>query len=167
MFASSVHLGSYVAQMKLPESHPILEGKGTGKVPNAQKPKLRPPRGWRDTAQFPARSLPTYTGPYSVGTMEIEVPAKHPQVFSHIKRQHRHLLQLETVLMTVYYPTRHNKKSLRERATSGPSRELWLGRPRFGMMVSRLKGIRLMSIPDILPRHHVYARQLLTLTPFD
>ncbi|GAB1727019.1 hypothetical protein NU195Hw_g3872t1 [Hortaea werneckii] len=99
-------------------------------VPHAQKPKVRPPRGWRDKVVFPGRSLPTYTGPYSVGTMEIEVPARNPRYFSHIKRDGRHMLQLETVLMTVYYPTSHHERNLGETEGGKLSRELWLGRPR-------------------------------------
>ncbi|TKA24944.1 hypothetical protein B0A50_06042 [Salinomyces thailandicus] len=98
-------------------------------VPNASKPKVRPPRGWRDQVVFPGRSLPTYTGPYSVGTAEIEVPAQHPRHFSHIKREGRHVLQLETVLMTLYYPTSHQDRNLSQPDTK-LSRELWLGRPR-------------------------------------
>lgn len=48
---------------------------------------------------------PRYSGPYSVGTMEIEVPVRDPRTFSDITRHKQHILQLETVLMTVYYPS--------------------------------------------------------------
>jgi len=102
------------------------------KVPDAHKPKVRPPRGWRDKVIFPGRALPTYTGPYPVGTMEIEVPAANPRTFSHITRDHKHLLQLETVLMTVYYPVAYHDYNLKRR-DSRFSRELWLGRPRVDM----------------------------------
>lgn len=37
--------------------------------------------------------------------MDIEVPAKSPRPFSHITRNGRHILQLETVLVTIYYPS--------------------------------------------------------------
>ena len=37
--------------------------------------------------------------------MEIEVPAASPRTFSHITRRGRHILQLETVLIALYYPS--------------------------------------------------------------
>lgn len=114
---------------QLPGGHPTLGGKYAGKIPHAQKPKTRPPRGFRDKVIFPGRSLPTYTGPYSVGTMEIEVPAQNPRTFSHITRKGRHVLQLETVLMTIYYPAAIGVHNLSKHDAHW-SRELWLGRPR-------------------------------------
>lgn len=64
--------------------------------------------------------------------MEIEVPADDPRVISHhITRKKKHVLQLETVLMTIYYPasleSHHLPKSERL------SRQLWFGRPRYSM----------------------------------
>lgn len=108
----------------LEDKYPHLGGSKIGQVPHAKKPKSRA-RGWRDNIFFPVRSLPAYTGGYAVGTMEIEVPAQTPQVFSDITRDKRHLLQLETVLMTVYYPAAPVEKPI--------SRQLWLGRPRVAM----------------------------------
>ena len=77
------------------------------------------------------RSLPKYSGPYAVATMDIEVPVEQPRTFSHITRKKRHLLQLETVLFSIYYPaalgTGHGKDP------SGKdhwSRETWLPKPR-------------------------------------
>lgn len=139
--------------MGLPWDHPALGSKFTGKVPNAQKPKPRPPRSFRDKIIFPGRALPSYTGPYSVGTMEIEVPVEKPRHFSDIKRKDRYLLQLETVLMTVYYPatieTHHSTPQ-----DGRLSRQLWLGRPRlrvaegYGHFAS-LPGF--MAVPLFLP----------------
>lgn len=122
------------------------------KVPNAQKPKFRPPRGWRDKVIFPGRSLPTYTGPYPVGTMEIEVPAANPRVFSNISRDHRHLLQLETVLVTLYYPVAYHEYNLQSH-DSHISRELWLGRPRVGIAqgYAKFAGVGTWSLPLFLP----------------
>ena len=63
--------------------------------------------------------------------MDIEVPAKNPRTFSHIKRNGRHLLQLETVLMTVYYPSALGSGS--GTAPGGEknwARQTWLPRPR-------------------------------------
>ncbi|KAK5132930.1 hypothetical protein LTR08_008378 [Meristemomyces frigidus] len=124
----------------------------TGEVPGAKAPKIRPPRGWRDTPFLPSRSLPTYTGPYPVATMEIEVPAKNPRSFSHIKREHRHALRLETVLMTIYYPSSHlDEKHAPE--DKKHSRQLWLGRPRISMAkgYGRFAGVGDLAIPLFLP----------------
>ncbi|KAF2722843.1 platelet-activating factor acetylhydrolase-like protein, partial [Polychaeton citri CBS 116435] len=124
----------------------------TSKIPNAQKPKTRPPRGLRDHFLFPGRSLPTYTGPYSVGTMEIEVPAQEPRTFSNIKRHGIHMLQLETVLMTVYYPAAVETQELASRRER-QSRELWLGRPRLGIAsgYSHFASLGQLGIPVFLP----------------
>ncbi|KAF4542426.1 Platelet-activating factor acetylhydrolase [Lasiodiplodia theobromae] len=103
----------------------------SGKVPNAKKPKARPPNTLREKIGFLHSSLPKYTGPYSVGTMDMELPAKRPSNFSHIKRNHRHLLRLETVLFTLYYPT--TPPSTRGKPPDGRkkwSRPTWLPRPR-------------------------------------
>lgn len=138
--------------MGLPRSHPTLGGKETARLPNTKKPKTRPPRGWRDQVLFPVRSLPTYTGPYPVATMEIEVPAREPRTFSHIKRDGRHMLELETVLMTVYYPTDNTSLNLKE-DQSKYSRELWLGRPRIDMArgYGVFSGLGYMAVPVFLP----------------
>ena len=71
------------------------------------------------------RALPRYSGPYSVGIVDIEVPVEQPRVFSHITRKKRHLLQLETVLFSIYYPAALGS------STGGPSsdRGLWSRRP--------------------------------------
>jgi platelet-activating factor acetylhydrolase len=115
--------------MPLPSNHPVLGSEHTTKVPNAKKPKSRPPRGLRDEKWVPGRSLPTYTGPYSIGTMEIEVPAEEPRVISHhITRKKKHVLQLETVLMNIYYPASLDSHDLKD--SERLSRQLWFGRPR-------------------------------------
>ncbi|GAB1310846.1 hypothetical protein MFIFM68171_01056 [Madurella fahalii] len=49
-------------------------------------------------------SLPPYSGPYNVGFLEIELPAREPRHFSHIKRNNEYALKLDTVLFAVYYP---------------------------------------------------------------
>ncbi|OJD29921.1 platelet-activating factor acetylhydrolase protein [Diplodia corticola] len=103
----------------------------SGKVPNAKKPKARPPNTLREKLGLLHSSLPKYTGPYSVGTMDMEIPAKRPSNFSHIKRKGQHLLRLETVLFTLYYPT--TPTSTRGNPPDGRkkwSRPTWLPRPR-------------------------------------
>jgi platelet-activating factor acetylhydrolase len=103
----------------------------TGDVPRAKKPRSRPPASLRDHLPILNTPLPPASGPYSVGSMEIEVPVEEPHTISHITRDGRHLLQLETVLFTLYYPAAFG-------SGSGPapggqkkwSRETWLPRPR-------------------------------------
>jgi len=56
--------------------------------------------------------------------MEIEVPVEAPRTFSNIVRHGRHILVLETILMTVYYPADAPYSDQKA------SRELWIGRPR-------------------------------------
>lgn len=73
-------------------------------VPKMSKqPNSRPPTGIRE--HILRTPLPYYSGPYSVGVMDIEVPVREPRHFSEIKREHKHLLELETVLFSVYYPS--------------------------------------------------------------
>ncbi|KAF2268241.1 hypothetical protein CC78DRAFT_455457 [Lojkania enalia] len=104
---------------------------GTGKVPNAKKPKSRPPTSIRDKIGFLQSHLPTYSGPYSVGCMEFELPAERPRTISHIKRNGIHLLQLETVLFTLYYPSAFGAGTGKDPAGNKKwSRETWLPRPR-------------------------------------
>ncbi|TVY32912.1 Platelet-activating factor acetylhydrolase [Lachnellula subtilissima] len=73
-------------------------------VPRVSKqPKSRPPVGTRE--RILRTPLPYYSGPYSVGMMESEVPAREPRHFSEIKRHHMDLLKYETVLFSVFYPS--------------------------------------------------------------
>ncbi|GAB7365515.1 hypothetical protein MBLNU230_g6588t1 [Neophaeotheca triangularis] len=140
--------------MRKPGSNPPPLGADTSEnVPNPQDPKARPPRGWRDHLLFPGRSLPTYTGPYSVGTMEIEVPVDNPRHFSEIKRDHKYALQLETVLMTVYYPVSREAHQADEKDPFQYSRELWLGRPRLGIAqgYGNFAGMGRLAYPIFLP----------------
>jgi platelet-activating factor acetylhydrolase len=100
-----------------------------GDVPCSKQPKSRPPTGFRE--KLTSSPLPFYSGPYSVGMMDIEVPARHPRTFSNIKRNHKHLLRLETVLFSVYYPSGFG--SGQGKSPEGEkkwSRATWLPRPR-------------------------------------
>ncbi|KAH7079979.1 platelet-activating factor acetylhydrolase, isoform II-domain-containing protein [Paraphoma chrysanthemicola] len=118
----------------------------TGDVPHAKKPRSRPPTSIRDHLPFVARSLPPSSGPYSVGSMEIEVPVENPHTISHITRNGRHLLQLETVLFTLYYPAAFGSGA--GKAPGGRkhwSRETWVPRPR----VETAKGYaKFAGLPD-------------------
>jgi len=96
---------------------------------NSKQPKSRPPAGIRE--KLLRTPLPYYSGPYSVGIMDIEYPAREPRSFSNIKRDHRHLLELETVLFSVYYPSGFG--SGEGKSPEGEkkwSRATWLPRPR-------------------------------------
>jgi platelet-activating factor acetylhydrolase len=125
-------------------SHGFLSG--GGKVRNPKKPKARPPKSFRETILLPVRSLPAYSGPYSVGTMEIEVPVENPRTFTNITRKGNHVLQLKTVLLTIYYPASPPQKKR-------PSRQLWLGRPRVSMAAGygHFSTVGTLGIPVFLP----------------
>ncbi|KAH7390826.1 platelet-activating factor acetylhydrolase, isoform II-domain-containing protein [Phaeosphaeria sp. MPI-PUGE-AT-0046c] len=138
----------------------IVGKQSTGDVPNAKKPRSRPPTSLRDRMPFPLSVLPAASGPYSVGSMEIEVPVEHPRQISHIKRNGRHLLQLQTVLFTLYYPAAIG-------SGSGPapgggkkwSRETWVPRPR----VEVAKGYaKFAGIPDWIGVAFTGATAMLT-----
>lgn len=80
--------------------------------------------------------------------MDIELPVDEPRVFSDIKRDHKHLLELETVLFSVYYPSGFG--SGQGPSPSGHkkwSRATWLPRPRVDMA----KGYgKFAGIPEFL-----------------
>lgn len=80
----------------------------------------KPPKTWRERV---FHALPCYTGPYSVGYLEAELPVDEPRSFSRIKRGNRPALQLETVLFSIYYPTTPGQ-------AVGHPRVPWLPRPR-------------------------------------
>lgn len=82
--------------------------------------------------------------------MEIEVPAEEPRAFSHIKRQHAHALELETVLMTIYYPAALGSGT-GEAPDGGKhwSRETWIPRPRISQShgYGKFGGIGWLGLP--------------------
>lgn len=102
------------------------------------KPKDTTGNGERSTKPDPyslrdkiLRPLPRYSGPYGVGMMDIEVPVDEPRFFSHITRKKRHLLQLETILLSIYYPAAHGTgKGKDPSGRKKWSRETWLPSPR-------------------------------------
>lgn len=100
-----------------------------------------PPRGARE--RF-FHALPAYTGPYSVGMMEIEVPVREPRHFSRIKRKKRHALRLDTVLFALYYPS-----DMGSYATHGEkaSRATWLPRPRVQTCQGYAKFLHIPHLP--------------------
>jgi len=120
---------------------------GQGSIHNVKTPKSRPAVGFRDKLPFFFRPLPRYTGPYNVGIssptfqhaltnfwvgiMDIEVPVENPRSFSNISRHNQPLLKLETVLISIYYPSDFDSGAGRDPAGYKHwSRETWLPRPR-------------------------------------
>lgn len=124
--------------MPLPQwisgNHDNSSWAGPHHVPPSQSPKTRrPPQSLRDKIPFHG-TLPKYSGPYSVGFMDIEIPAASPRPFSHITRHGRHILQLETVLTSFYYPSAIGSGIGKDPGGHKYwSREVWLPHPRSKM----------------------------------
>jgi platelet-activating factor acetylhydrolase len=117
-------------------------------VPYAKHPNSRPPNGFRE--KLMSSPLPYYSGPYSVGMMDIEVPAREPRAISNIKRNHRHLLELETILFSVFYPSGFG--SGQGRSPEGEqkwSRATWLPRPRVDVAKGYAKFAGIPSWPTV------------------
>ena len=80
--------------------------------------------------------------------MEIEVPVEDPRSFACDVAAYRHLLQFETVLMCVYYPSAIGSGTGDEApGKKGWSRQTWLPRPRKKMAHGYAK---FASVPDWL-----------------
>ncbi|KAI2617500.1 PAF acetylhydrolase [Hypoxylon sp. NC1633] len=60
-----------------------------------------------------AHPLPEYSGPYNVGTIDIETPLSNPRVIdtAQFKDTKEKAFKLETVLFTLYYPAPQNTTS--------------------------------------------------------
>ena len=84
----------------------------------------------RDKVLFYGK-LPHYAGPYEVGVIDLEIPAKKPRTFSDITRHGVHLLVLETVLMTIYFPAHlHARYDVKTPPSKQRYRPTWLSQPR-------------------------------------
>ncbi|TEA14437.1 Platelet-activating factor acetylhydrolase [Colletotrichum sidae] len=137
-------------------------------------------------------SLPYYTGPYGVGFLEIEAPARCPRTFSELRRDNVPLLRLDTVLFAVYYPCALKSKVADDASPSSPgperagkdgdgaakdtgrkarkraspakrlSRVGWLPRPR----VLTCKGYaKFMSVPHLPVTAYIAATSMFTKLP--
>lgn len=134
-------------------------------------------------------TLPPYTGPYPVGYLELELPARQPRTFSHIRRDHTHLLRMDTVLFSIFYPAeRHHEPkhsaSRRQRSSSSSasaqesasqrdkknaderplpsSRVPWLPRPR----AQTCKGYaKFLNIPHLPVTAYIAATSMFTKLP--
>lgn len=71
-----------------------------------------------------ASRLPAYSGPHTVGAVDLEIPLPKPLKISDtiVKKTGELAFEVETVLFTVYYPAAHN-------ARSKLPQHLWVPRP--------------------------------------
>ncbi|BFZ56076.1 hypothetical protein PYCC9005_003118 [Savitreella phatthalungensis] len=79
---------------------PKHDGRNASAPENPRKPKTRPPRSLRDKI---LKSLPMPSGPYSVGSIDLEIPVERRD-FGADHRVGPDVLVAETVLMTIFYP---------------------------------------------------------------
>ena len=86
-----------------------------------------PPKTLRDRL---LHRLPHYTGPFNVGYMDVEVPARDPRPISNLKRDGKPVLRLDTVLMGIYYPAEIRKDLKTSDGTEKLHRVDWMPRPR-------------------------------------
>ncbi|KAI1798760.1 platelet-activating factor acetylhydrolase, isoform II-domain-containing protein [Daldinia bambusicola] len=122
-----------------------------------RRPGKSPPRSFREHL---FHSLPNYTGPYSVGIMEIEVPVREPRTFSRIKRNHMHALRMDTVLFSIYYPC--DPSSYAQSRGKKPSKATWLPRPR----ALTSKGYaKFASMPHLPVTAYIAATTMFTKLP--
>jgi platelet-activating factor acetylhydrolase len=105
--------------------------------------------------------LPYYHGPHGVGYLEIEAPVREPRTFSNLKRNREHLLRLDTVLFSVYYPSGLEVNTAKGNA-KGLSRPNWLPRPR----VSTCKGYAdFLSVPHLPVTAYLASTSMFTKLP--
>ncbi|KAK0733927.1 platelet-activating factor acetylhydrolase [Lasiosphaeria miniovina] len=141
--------------------------------PEPETKPARPPPAPRPRKTLRERflhSLPPYTGPYPVGYMEVELPAREPRPFSHIKRNDEYALKLDTVLFSVFYPCelglfpQENKSGNRTRRWTGNEqpRVLWLPKPRG----STCRGYaKFFSIPHLPVQTYIALTTMFTKLP--
>jgi platelet-activating factor acetylhydrolase len=137
------------------------ESKPPATVPNQKKPKSRPPAGVRE--KIFRSPLPFYSGPYSVGFMDIEFPVRSPRRFSNIKRNHKHVLELETVLLSIYYPS--GFQTGLGKSPDGAkkwSRATWLPRPRLELAKGYAK---FAGVPEWVLMSYFAATTMFTKLP--
>lgn len=99
-----------------------------------------PPR--KTLREMFTHALPRYTGPYEVGFMELELPAREPRAFSNIKRNHEYALKLDTVLFSVFYPC-----DLGPRGSKNHHRVPWLPAPKAPTCKGYAKFLNISHVP--------------------
>ncbi|CAJ2500428.1 Uu.00g032810.m01.CDS01 [Anthostomella pinea] len=139
-----------------------MDGTKQKQQQQAQTEKQRPNPGPvppRRLREHFFHKLPDYAGPYSVGTMEIEMPAREPRTFSHIKRNHKHALRMDTVLFAMYYPCDTSSYASKRKK---PSRATWLPRPR----IQTCNGFaKFYGVSDIPVTAYIAATTMFTKLP--
>ena len=130
--------------------HPDTQHDQTDPVDQPPEPKARPrATTYRDKFRIHGR-LPTYSGPYDVGTVDLELPVRDPRTFSDITRHKIHVLALETVLVSIYYPAKADTElNCRHQRHKHPSnqRQRWLPESRLKMSQAYA---RYGSLPDFV-----------------
>ncbi|KAG5917038.1 hypothetical protein E4U42_007403 [Claviceps africana] len=99
---------------------------------------------WRERL---LHSLPNYTGPYHVGFMDIEVPARSPGPVSRLKRSGKPVLRLDTVLMGIYYPCDLTKTSEAAGGAQNLRRVNWMPGPRIATSKGYAKFLNIPAAP--------------------
>ncbi|KFA81607.1 hypothetical protein S40288_09582 [Stachybotrys chartarum IBT 40288] len=106
--------------------------------------------------------LPHYTGPYSVGYMDIEVPARDPRPVSNLQRDGKPVLRLDTVLMAVYYPCDVRRDLQFPEKSKTLRRVTWMPRPR----VATAKGYaKFLNVPSLPVTAYLACTTLFTMLP--
>lgn len=124
----------------------------------------------RDSAVKPQKTLrerflhrlPHYTGPYSVGYMDIEAPVRYPRPISSLKRNGKPVLRLDTVLMGIYYPGDLRKAAKSKNGLKGMRRVDWMPRPR----LATAKGYaKFLNVPELPVTAYLACTTLFTKLP--
>lgn len=103
-------------------SHPPDQKAQKYEAPESGKQKSRTRHSATKGSPSVSQKLPNYSGPYDVGCIDIETPASNPRTFTNFTRKKTPLLQLDTVLMTIFYPS--NLAGVRDKQLKKPK---WLG----------------------------------------
>ncbi|KAG6101907.1 hypothetical protein E4U30_000682 [Claviceps sp. LM220 group G6] len=123
------------------------------------RPSITPHKTLRERV---LHSLPHYTGPYNVGFMDIEVPARSPGPVSDLKRSGKPVLRLDTVLMSIYYPCDLAKSSDAAGGAHNLRRVNWMPKP--GIATSRGYA-KFINIPEAPVTGYLACTSLFTKIP--
>ncbi|KAG5979355.1 hypothetical protein E4U55_005261 [Claviceps digitariae] len=133
--------------------------RSTTHVDTPVKSAMIPHKTWRERV---LHRLPNYTGPYNVGFMDIEVPARRPGPVSNLKRSGKPVLRLDTVLMGIYYPCDVTKTSEAAGGLHNLRRVNWMPGPR----VATSKGYaKFLNIPAAPVTGYLACTSLFTKLP--
>ncbi|KAG6002443.1 hypothetical protein E4U21_003085 [Claviceps maximensis] len=108
------------------------------------KSAILPHKTWRECV---LDRLPNYTGPYNVGFMDIEVPARRPGPVSNLKRSGKPVLRLDTVLMGIYYPCDLTKTSEAAGGVANLRRVNWMPGPKIATSKGYAKFLNIPAAP--------------------